>query len=244
MKSILKSIDDLNTQTRQAMAGLLADHFDGVTCSLFEWDLADKTHAVLLYQATGELIGFSTFALYTDTGPDGYPATIVCSGDTIVAPHAWGTRHLPSSWIRAVHQLHQKTSNSSIYWLLITSGYRTYRFLPVFVKRYHPSPIQEADAKAIACMHRLATERWGEQYDPQVGVVRLDHPQPLRQHLSTVPEERSDDVHIAHFLRCNPGHSEGDELVSFASLAESNLTRAGLRMLHPAKQTDSVGHVP
>lgn len=231
MTSMLRQLDLLTASERDAMFALLSSHFDGTTRDVFEADLAGKTHAILLLDHLSWLAGFSTFAVYDDAGPDGEPATIVCSGDTIVAPRARGASDLPRSWVRAVHRLHRATGNPGLYWLLITSGYRTYRFLPVFVQRFQPGIDQAPDPAAVACMTRLAEARWGDQFDPASGVVRLKHPQPLRQEQGGIPPQRMADPHVAFFNERNPGHAAGDELVSFASLEVDNLTPAGRRML-------------
>ncbi|MEM6257448.1 MAG: hypothetical protein AAGI37_03955 [Planctomycetota bacterium] len=213
------------------MVDLLDQHFEGISNGVFESDLANKTHAVLVRDHDDRLAGFSTFAIYTAGGPDGEPTTIVCSGDTIVASDARRSSLLPSAWVQAVHALHRQTGNTDLYWLLITSGYRTYRFLPVFVKTYYPGVEQPGDADLVAWMHQLATERWGRQYNAESGIVSLDHAQPLQRSVSEVPMGRLTDPHIAFFLDRNPGHVRGDELVSLAKLNKSNLTSAGLRML-------------
>jgi len=43
-----------------------------------------------------------------------------------------------------------------------------------------------------------------------------------------------DDPHVAFFVRRNPGHARGDELACLCELNESNLTRAGRRMVFGA----------
>lgn len=231
MNSSCVPIDILDTATKAAMVALLGEHFEQVTPTIFEADLADKTHAVMLSDDHGRLAGFSTFALYTAPGPDGDNATIVCSGDTIVSRYARASSALPGAWIQAVHALHAQGENSDLFWLLMTSGYRTYRFLPVFVKGYFPGVGQREDAGLIAWLDRIAAQRWGDQYDPATRIVRLCNAQPLQAHLREVPAGRRSDPHIAFFLEHNPGHAKGDELVSLARLNASNLTPAGLRML-------------
>ena len=232
MRPVCLCIDELDTATKSAMVGLLGQHFERVTAEVFEADLSDKTHVVVLLDEQNKPVGFSTFAIYTAMGPSGEPATIVCSGDTIVAASARRSSMLPSAWVQSVHELHKQIGNTGLYWLLITSGYRTYRFLPVFVKAYYPGAGQNSTSDTVRCMHRLASERWGEQYNPETGTVRLANAQPLHPHLSEVPEGRQTDPHIAFFLGKNPGHADGDELVSLACLNTDNLTPAGLRMLH------------
>lgn len=213
------------------MFALLSTHFEGTTRDVFESDLAEKTHAILLTDDRGQLSGFSTFAIFNDCGPGGEPATIVCSGDTIVSEHSRSTSELPRAWVRAVHHLHEQTNNLGLYWLLITSGYRTYRFLPVFVRRFHPAVGTQGDPVMASCLHRLASARWGDQFDAASGVVRLKNPQPLRDEIGGIPPQRLTDPHVAFFSRRNPGHAEGDELVSLACLDAENLTPAGRRML-------------
>ena len=244
MRSACLPIDEIDAATKASMANLLGQHFEKVTYDIFETDLADKTHAVLLFDDNDEISGFSTFAISTTAGRSGEPTTVVCSGDTIVASNARRSSMLPSSWVQAVHAIHEQTGNADLYWLLITSGYRTYRFLPVFVKAYWPRVRQECDAGLSAWMHRLATNRWAERYDPDTGIVRLENAQPLLPHLSEVPDGRRADPHIDFFLERNPGHARGDELVSLARLNASNLTPAGLRMLHAktATQTSESSH--
>jgi len=239
MRTSTLTTSELTCADRDAMRVLLATYFQGVCDKQFEADLSDKSYAVLLHDDAGALVGFSTFAVYAAPGPDGELATIVCSGDTIVAPSAWGSSHLPSAWVQAVHAIHRRSGRAGLYWLLITSGYRTYRFLPVFVRAFVPSVDRGAPADLLDCMRRLARQRWGGQYDPADNVVRLGQPQPLCPTLAGIPDARRDDPHIAFFLQQNPGHAQGDELVSFASLGEDNLTRAGLRML---RQRSAVAH--
>lgn len=234
MKTRWLPIREVSEATRGAMCRLLEQHFVGVTEASFQADLSDKTHALLLYDAADRLVGFSTLAMYTDLGPDGRSASIVCSGDTIVAPEAWGSSHLPRAWVRGVHALHERSGNRGLYWLLMTSGFRTYRFLPVFVKRFYPACDERDRPELCPCLARLARSRWGSQYDAEIGVVRLAQPQRLRGCLAHVPAGQIEDPHIAYFLARNPGYADGDELVCLASLSRDNLNAAGLRMLGPA----------
>jgi hypothetical protein len=48
-----------------------------------------------------------------------------------------------------------------------------------------------------------------------------------------VPAARTTDAHVEFFLRANPGHAAGDELVCVTELCDANLTLAGRRMVRP-----------
>lgn len=216
---------DLTSADRAAMFALLEGHFAGATRSVFERDLADKDWALLLEDERG-IRGFSTLLLY-ESHACGAPVTVVYSGDTIVERGAWGSSALPRSWIGAVQTLAAERRARPVLWLLLTSGFRTYRFLPVFWRDYCPhrgASVPEARGRLDA----LARERFGTRY--QDGIVRLEAPTPLRPELQEVPESRRSDPDVAFFLERNPGWREGDELACLTEISPENLTDAGRRM--------------
>lgn len=219
----------LNGVARAAMFALLARHFDGVTPEGFARDLAEKNRVILLERA-GELVGFSTLLVYETTFA-GEPVSVVYSGDTIVARDAWGTSALPRAWINAVNQLRAAFPRGRYYWLLLTSGFRTYRFLPVFWREFWPRADAPFPPELQELRDQLARERFNGAFDPAAGIVRFVRPQRLRAGLAAVPTGRDADPHVAFFLAQNPGHVAGDELVCLTELSAANLTPAGRRMV-------------
>ena len=129
--------DELTPSQTDEMFQLLAKHFDGVTQKQFARDLAEKNWAVLI-RRDARLVGFTTLLVYESTF-EGEPVSVVYSGDTIVASEAWGSTALARGWITAVNQLRERYPRGKYYWLLLTSGFRTYRFLPVFWREFFPS---------------------------------------------------------------------------------------------------------
>jgi hypothetical protein len=211
-----------------AMHGLLSAHFEGVTFDQFVRDAAEKNWAILIERAD-RLVGFTTILAY-ETSVDGETASVIYSGDTIVAPEAWNTASLPRAWIESVAKLRLHYPNGPYLWLLITSGFRTYRFLPLFWREFYPRPGQSTPAKWQRLIDQLAAERFGPRYDASCGIVRLANPQRLRGGLAAVPAARLGDPYVAFFIEQNPGHAEGDELVCVTELTSENLTAAGRRM--------------
>jgi hypothetical protein len=168
------------------------------------------------------------------------PVSVVYSGDTIVAREAWCSMALAQTWISSVNQLRTQYPRGRYYWLLLTSGFRTYRFLPVFWRAFYPRFDAHTPDAVQRLLDQLAFERFGSQYDPLAGIVRFTHPQRLRNGLADVPEGRKANPHVAHFLTRNPGHSLGDELVCLTELQRNNLTAAGKRMIL-ARKHESIG---
>jgi hypothetical protein len=220
--------EDLASAELAAMYALLSAHFEGVTAAQFDSDIAEKNWAILI-QRGGELLGFTTLLAY-ETMIDAEPVSVIYSGDTIVSPAAWNTSALPRGWIESVAHLRRRYPRGRYLWLLITSGFRTYRFLPVFWCEFYPRHDAAASPGWQRMVDQLAGERFGERYDPASGIVRLDHPQRLRGGLAGIPAGRNDDPHVAFFAARNPGHACGDELVCVTELSPGNLTPAGRRM--------------
>jgi hypothetical protein len=218
----------LDAATRNSMFVLLRSHFIGVDRDTFESDLLQKNWVILLEDHRGVLRGFSTLLVYPDT-VGGTALTVVYSGDTIVAREWWGSSALPLTWLRAVRQITPLYGNRHVYWLLLTSGFRTYRFLPVFFAEFVPCR-DRTTVPNRALLNALATAQFGHRFDPAAGIVRLARPQVLAPELLDVPQGRTRDPHVAYFMERNPGYVRGDELVCLARVADDNLTTAARRI--------------
>ena len=224
--------EELSAREREAMRGLLSRHFAGVTPAQFDVDLEAKNWVVLLEEDAAcpeTLYGFTTLRL-EEVEHAGEVVGLVSSGDTIVDPGAWQRSVLSRAWIRSVLELGRSLPRARrLYWLLITSGFRTYRFLPVFYREFFPRHDAPTPPATQALIDALAARLFGARYAPAEGVVHLEVPQVLRPHLSEVPAGREQNPHVRFFLERNPGHVRGDELVCLTEVSLENLTPAGRR---------------
>lgn len=207
---------ELTRRDRDAMFALYTTYFATADRVTFERDLAEKEWVVLLCDDDGNIEGFSTL-MRMRVGD----ATIFFSGDTIVARHRWGSFDLPRIWSRHVFA----EADANTYWFLISSGYRTYRFLPLFFRDFYP---RNAALKPL--LDEIAATKFGDAYDASTSVVRLATPAPLREGISD-PELRMNNPHVRFFVEANPGHAGGDELACLVRIDVDNLTPAGLRMI-------------
>lgn len=228
-KKIAKS--KLNSKDVERMYQLFCEHFCDVTFETFSKDLDEKNWVILIENRSGILVGFSTI-LYYATDYEGDTYGIVYSGDTVVDKSAWSSFSLAKSWIKAVKEICSTEPIDRVVWLLISSGFRSYRFLPVFWKEYFPKHDTDTPGQTKKLIDHLATNRFGPQYDPEKGIVKLNSPQRLKEELAHIPVGKLTDPDIAFFNEKNPGHIAGDELVCFTYLEDDNLTDAGYRMVH------------
>lgn len=230
MKSRLVHTEDLSPEDKEAMYSLLSNHFEGVKRDVFETDLSQKNWVILLKdEKTDRLQGFSTLLMY-NTEFEGEKLSVVYSGDTIMDPSGWSSSALSRCWITSVNQLRRDYAQGRLYWLLISGGYRTYRFLPIFWREFYPRYDAVTPVYISSLIEFLAGDRFGNYYDTKAGVVRFPHPHVLRDCLRLIPQERLQDPHIRFFEQSNPGHLQGAELVCLTEICEENLTSAGKRM--------------
>jgi len=220
---------------RERMYGLLATYFLGTSREQFESDLAEKEAVILLRDVKdGQIQGFSTLMRITTT-IDECEVVAFFSGDTIVAQEFWGETILSRLWSQTVFseadRIREKRPDTRVFWFLICSGYKTWRFLPVFFREYYPHPEKTTPLPIKRVLDVLGERKFGSEYFPDQGLVRFRSATPLRDGVAEVTAERLRDPLIAFFQRMNPGHGGGDELACLTEITRSNLTRAGERMV-------------
>lgn len=229
MRGRLVARAGLSAAEREAMLALLGTQFLDVRREVFLADLDGKNWVLLLEAPDcGRLLGFTTLD-HRRLRHCGRDLQVVFSGDTVIAAEAAGSRALCSHWMGAVNHL-RGADPAPLYWLLIVSGFRTYRFMPIFWREYHPRHDAPAQPQMRELADALAGGRFGARYDPATGIVRLAAPQVLRPELRGIPVNRLADPHVAYFARRNPGHERGDELVCLAEVSWENATVPGRRM--------------
>ena len=235
MSGRIVRIGDLDGKTRKAMYRLFCAQFSNVSAEDFRRDLDDKSWVLLVAEADGRLIGFSSMDVFDQRFHD-RELTLVYSGDTVVDSSTWSDSALSYYWMGAADSLRRHYGKDSISWFLLVSGYHTYRFLPVYSDLFYPRFDRPTPDDIQALMHQMAEERFDELYDADSGIVRLDTPSILKDEYRGIPEHRMKDPHIAFFAKRNPGHLQGDELVCFSALSEDKLTRLGKRMLRKGRR--------
>lgn len=228
----------LNWARIAEMHALFETCYDCVPKSAFDADLMDKTHVVLLLDDVHHLMGFSTQQIYRTETADG-PANILFSGDTVIAPSCWGTQELVRGWCEVAAQMLSEAGDLPCYWFLISKGFRTYLYLPLFFKTYHPHPDRHGlDLKPL--LNRLACEKFSNAYDPATGLIRFSSSKgQLGDGLSEVPDHRHQNRDVRFFLTQNPDYANGVELACLAPISLTNTHGLGRRIL-----TQSLKHLP
>ncbi|MGA2169389.1 MAG: hypothetical protein ABSG62_14360 [Terracidiphilus sp.] len=213
----------------------MSTYFEKTQRNIFEGDLAEKESIILLREMNSGLIQGFTTLMRLEVNVDSQDIVAFYSGDTIVAKEYWGETVLSRLWGQIVFTeadlIAVERPSAQVFWFLISSGYKTYRFLPVFFREFFPCPSLSTPQHIQRILDVLGKTRFGSEYDAASGIVRLQQAAPLRHGVADITEQRLNDPMVAFFNRKNPGHTRGDELACIARISRANVTRAGERML-------------
>jgi hypothetical protein len=226
LTSSARAAASLTAGERDAMHALMAEHYEAVPRDRFDADLARKDEVLMLHDGQGGLRGFTTLA-WNPAGalPEG---DILFSGDTIIDRRCWGTQELVRAFCRRAGERRAATGRP-LFWFLLSKGHRTYLYLPLFARRFHPRPDHPEPAwEALAA--RVAGSLFGDAWQADDGVVRFpaSHGH-LREDLAATSRDRRHNPWVRFFLERNPGYARGEELVCLTEMRAGNLRRGALQ---------------
>ena len=120
------------------------------------------------------------------------------------------------------------------YWFLIAKGYKTYLLLSRNFPEYWPRHDLPTPPWQQAILEALATEKFGDDWNPALGVVCHDEPLgKLRDSVAPISDSELQHPDIRFFTEKNAGHVHGDELCCLGridlALCRSYLLKLTLR---------------
>ncbi len=225
-------VADLTGRDVDAMFAVYARLYERVSERDFRRDLGEKQWVLLLRSGPGGAIrGFSTILLF-DARVGGESLRVIFSGDTGIDPAYWGGQALVKAWARFMGGLLAGDPGRRLYWFLISKGYRTYLYLPLFFHEFFPrvdTPTPPFERDLIVTLGAL---KYPADFDRATGVIAFpeSHGQ-LRPALADTPGHRREHPHVRFFLEANPGFARGDELVCVAEISPANMRGLARRML-------------
>jgi len=242
------AVGTVSAATRDAAFALFQEAYSGADRARFERDLNEKQLVILLRdRASGALKGFSTVLIHDLPGTTG---TVIYSGDTVVDRAYWGQKQLQSAFARILLSHKARAPRRALYWFLLSKGYRTYLLLANAFERAVPRHDRAEDAHLRAALNRLATARFGAQYDAAAGIVRYETPhEHVRAGLAPITTQHLENPHVRFFAERNPGHQHGDELACLAEVRWRDLVGIAMRLCvaalrrRQASRADTPGRV-
>jgi hypothetical protein len=226
--TVFANVSALDEAARVEMAGLYLDNYDGTSEEIFLSDLAKKDEALLVYSGR-QLVGFTTLMIFEREWRS-ERIRVVYSGDTVVDRAHWGQQALAFDWIGRMGGIKRERPDVPLYWFLLVKGHRTYRYLPLFGKSFHPHWSEDrSDLKPLA--DALAGEMFPDDYNPATGVVEFRRSRGhLKSDIALPSQSDLDRQEVSFFLQRNPGFQRGHELVCVCEVEMHNMKPLTLKL--------------
>lgn len=223
LKPVRKVIprERLDVQQIDRMFYLMDTYYTNIRFEDFHNDLQSKTAVICLFNPNdNQLVGFSTLKEYFHLF-ESKELLILFSGDTILEKEFWGSQELALGFGDYMLHLMKTYPLHDIYWLLISKGFRTYKYLPAFFKEYYPNPVKETPLFYRNLMHSLAHQAFPDRYDEKSGVIKMTDGPFLKEQYH--PQLKKGGRTEKFFYQHNPGYIHGDELVCITELKAENI---------------------
>jgi hypothetical protein len=212
----------LTEAERKDMFQLHGEYYDNVFEEVFLKDLSEKDWIIIVRDGRGQLQGFSTIQLIWLKIEQKYHLYLF-SGDTIIREEARDAHALSGAFIHFMYALIENHQQIPIHWFLITKGYRTYRFLPLYFKEYYPVHDKEVPVYFQQILDAVAFHKFGSQYNPQAHLVCYNHEKDrLKPEHALISNGRLRNPDIRYFLAKNPFFYKGDELTCITDISINN----------------------
>jgi hypothetical protein len=235
IQSRIVPVAEIAPADARAMYEIFARHYDCVSFEQFLLDLSEKDCVLVLRNAGFAICGFSTQKVLRVT-VGGKPVRAIFSGDTIVDRAYWGEQELSRCWCRYVSSVYAEEPAVPLYWFLISKGYRTYLYLPLFFESFYPNCEAPTPAFEQQVLDTLAAAKFPGHYCAESGLIEFpqSHGQ-LKPQLAEIRARRLRDPHVQFFLKRNPAYATGHELACLAEISPSNMKLFAGRILVEAQ---------
>ncbi len=230
LKGRVYRLDEITQSDINSMYELMAMYYDNLKKENFISDLEKKSRLIILKDNDNQIKGFTTIVLY-DATIENIKIKLLFSGDTIIHKDYWSNNDLAQVWIKNALEL-KKGFDEKLYWLLISKGYKTYKYLSAFYKEFYPKYDKQTPNFEQKIIDFFGEKFYSKYYDKKTGIIKMNKTKDyLKEEYSKIPKEKLTDKNIEFFVHKNPLYYKGNELVCVAELDENNLNKAGKRVL-------------
>ncbi len=232
LKSKTIQISELSDDQKEIMWQLMDINYANANHPRFLRDLSEKDHVIILEDLNSErIVGFSTVKIIL-TSVSEKSVCAVFSGDTIIDPLFWGEQGLTKEFGKYLINTFESFPESYCCWFLISKGYKTYRYLPLYFNEFFPRFNKVTPKFEQEVLNALAEKKYPGLYDSDSGIIRLNGTtENLREGIADITDDKLRNPHVSFFVEKNPGYIHGDELACIAELSNDNLKTIFFRIV-------------
>lgn len=224
----LKRVQDLTDEEILSCYELMRDNYNGLPKEAYINELKESYFFTLLFfDVHNNIQGFTEFGIDM-TDPTGQNYGCIYSGNTILNPEFWGSQTFMIKSAEVIGRIAGAYPEKKWVWLLLSSGHRTYMFLPLFSQRFFPARQPERNADDLKGLLDVYAEKiFGEFWLPELGIVRFEkgshyEPYKMKPEIAQATWDKKFKPDIAFYIEKNPEFHNGDQLVCITEVHESN----------------------
>jgi hypothetical protein len=232
LKSGVYKVEEIDHKTVIILYTLFSKYYDNSDFSVFEKDFYKKSDVIILKDIDDKIYGFSTIEII-NINIENSEKIVLFSGDTIIDKNYWAKNDLHIVFGKYLLKLLEIYKENEIFWLLISKGYRTYKYLPLYFKNFFPDYKKESLTNIEnKILDTVLENKFGKYYDKENKIVRFyDKKDRLKKEFAVVEKEKLNDKYIEFFIKKNPFYYNGEELCCICQICFDNFTNAAKRVL-------------
>lgn len=219
LKASTVRIKKLKREDIERMYALFSEYYENHSREVFEHDLFEKNHVILLRdKKDGVIQGFSTL-LRVPLFKGKKKVIGVYSGDTVINKDYWGSKALGIEFLKYLWKLKMKRPGISVYWFLISKGYKTYLLMANNFAVHYPRYEAETPPVYKELMDTFYGKKFGNNYDQSTGIISYEERScALKEHVAEISAELLRQPRVGFFQQQNPKWKDGHELTCIARM--------------------------
>jgi hypothetical protein len=213
LTACFKKIQYISILQLLEMHKVFVQYYHNANLHNFVTDMGKKTGVIILQEKnTKKIIGFSTWT-ELDITTDGKKSIGIFSGDTVVEKEYWGNKELQKTFVKQLLKTKIKNPQTSVFWLLISKGYKTYLLLTNNFPKHYPSH-KSNNIKLESIVDDYCEQLYPDAYNKDNRLLNFgDNYQYLKDDVAEItPHMTDENLEIRHFTKLNPSWQQGTEL--------------------------------
>lgn len=213
LSACFKKIEYISVPQLLEMHKVFVQYYHNADLHNFVTDMGKKTGVILLQDRNSEkIVGFSTWT-ELDIVRNDERSIGIFSGDTVVEKEFWGNKELQKTFVKQLLKTKIKNPKTSVFWLLISKGYKTYLLLTNNFPKHYPSHAKN-NIKLESIVDEYCQQLYPSAYNKEQRLLNFGNDyQYLKDDVAEITTEMTEEnLEIRHFTKLNPSWQQGTEL--------------------------------
>lgn len=213
ISACFKKIKHISVPNLLEMHKVFVQYYHNADLNNFVTDMGKKTGVILLQDRDSKkIIGFSTWT-ELEIVKNGKKSIGIFSGDTVVEKRFWGNKELQKTFVKQLLKTKIKNPNTSVFWLLISKGYKTYLLLTNNFPKHYPSH-KKNNIKLESIVDDYCEQLYPSAYNKENRLLNFGNDyQYLKDDVAEITSNMTkENLEIRHFTKLNPSWQQGTEL--------------------------------